>query len=274
MAWSYAQVPNGGFEQWTNGEPDGWFTNNLSIINLVTVTQSSDAHSGASSLRGEAINNNNVVYYSLVVSGKIGDSGFPISQNYSTLSGYYKLSSVQGDKLIVTVTLLSKGSGIAGWAKEFPAATGYTNFSLPIVYTQAAAADTCLITFTLGDTSGTVHAGSVFYIDDISLSGTATSVKEPTTITSFKLKQNYPNPFNPTTVINYEIPVSENVTMTIYNSLGQHIKTLVDEHRNAGHYQVTWNGRDKNNTAAPSGIYFYRIQAGSFIQSKKMILLK
>ncbi len=271
----FAQVPNSGFEQWTNGEPDGWFTNNLSIISLIPVTQSSDAHSGSFSLKGEAISNNNGTYPPLIIAGKLGSSGFPISQNYSTFSGYYKLSSVQGDKLVVTVTVTSNGKGIGGWAKEFTAASSYTIFSLPITYSQTGTADTCLITFTLGnDTAGTAHAGSVFYIDDLSLSGNATAVNDNVQSLSFNLLQNYPNPFNPTTTINFEIPVRENVSLIIYNTLGQKLRTLIDGSRSAGHYQVSWDGKDSNGENVSSGIYLYRIKAGYFVESKKMILLK
>ncbi len=138
----FSQVPNNSFEQWTNGEPDGWFSNNLviaNVVNLVTVTQSSDAHSGSSSLRGEVINYNNGVYSSILTAGKFGGAnGFSISQNYASISGYYKLNSVQGDKLGIIVVILSNGDGIAIGTKELPAASGYTNFKIPINYFNRA----------------------------------------------------------------------------------------------------------------------------------------
>lgn len=85
----------------------------------------------------------------------------------------------------------------------------------------------------------------------------------------FLLEQNYPNPFNPATVINYQLPVTHNVSVKIYNILGKEIATLVNEVQSAGKYSVTWNS-----TNMPSGIYFYRLQAGTFTQVKKMLLLK
>ena len=84
----------------------------------------------------------------------------------------------------------------------------------------------------------------------------------------FRLSRNYPNPFNPSTIIGYALPKSENVSLTVYNTLGQVIATLVDGHKEAGFYQVTWNA------TVPSGIYFYRIRAGEFLETKRMILLK
>jgi hypothetical protein len=85
----------------------------------------------------------------------------------------------------------------------------------------------------------------------------------------FKLEQNYPNPFNPSTVISYRLPVTSNVTLKVYDVLGNEIATLVNEEKPVGEYEVEFEG-----TGLPSGIYFYQLKAGSFIQTKKMVLLK
>ena len=90
---------------------------------------------------------------------------------------------------------------------------------------------------------------------------------EPTA-KSFSLAQNYPNPFNPSTTIRYELPKAARVTIKIFNTLGQEIVELVNERKDAGYHQVTWNAN------VPSGIYFYRLQAGVFVETKKAILLK
>jgi polyhydroxybutyrate depolymerase len=92
---------------------------------------------------------------------------------------------------------------------------------------------------------------------------------------SFELYQNYPNPFNPNTTINFSIPKSSFVALKIYDVLGSEIVTLVNEEKPVGSYEIEWNA-----SALPSGIYFYRLQvyapgrAGSFFETKKMILLK
>ena len=91
---------------------------------------------------------------------------------------------------------------------------------------------------------------------------------------SFYLTQNYPNPFNPVTVIKYEIPGQArndniNVQLKVYDILGKEVATLINEEKPAGNYEVTFDA-----SALSSGIYFYRLQAGSFIEVKKMILLK
>ena len=92
--------------------------------------------------------------------------------------------------------------------------------------------------------------------------------------TTFDLAQNYPNPFNPTTTISFSVPKEEYVVLIIYDMLGKEVNRLVDGETSAGSYKVTWNGDSKNGTKVSSGVYFYRLQAGSFNAVKKMLLLK
>ena len=87
--------------------------------------------------------------------------------------------------------------------------------------------------------------------------------------TVFLLSQNYPNPFNPSTKIKYSVPQSSNVTIKVFDILGKEIETLVNEEKPAGTYELTWIAE-----GLPSGVYFYQLKAGSFIETKKMLLLK
>jgi hypothetical protein len=87
--------------------------------------------------------------------------------------------------------------------------------------------------------------------------------------TSFSLSQNYPNPFNPTTTIKFSIPQSGLVNLAVYNILGEQVKTLINEERPAGNHSIQFNASNLS-----SGIYFYRLQAGSFVQTKKMLMIK
>ncbi len=91
---------------------------------------------------------------------------------------------------------------------------------------------------------------------------------------NFSLSQNYPNPFNPTTIIEYALPVDAFVELVIFNALGQAVKTLHQGRQFAGTYQVSWDGTDKRGNQAASGIFFYRIKAGNFVKTQKMILLR
>ncbi|UCE23891.1 MAG: M28 family peptidase [Candidatus Zixiibacteriota bacterium] len=90
----------------------------------------------------------------------------------------------------------------------------------------------------------------------------------------FALRQNYPNPFNPGTEIVYSLPKSAHVTLAVYNILGQKVATLVDARRDAGTHHVFWYGTDEGGQAVATGIYLYRLEAGNFKESKKMLLLR
>ena len=86
---------------------------------------------------------------------------------------------------------------------------------------------------------------------------------------NFSLLQNFPNPFNPSTNINYSVPKASIVTIKVYNMLGKELTTLVNEEKSAGNYSVKFNGKQLS-----SGIYFYKMLAGSFVETKKLILMK
>ena len=91
---------------------------------------------------------------------------------------------------------------------------------------------------------------------------------------SFALRQNYPNPFNPSTSIAYDLPEDARVSIVVYNILGAKVSELVDKAQPAGSYVVQWNGKNDRGVSVASGIYFYRIKAGGFIKTRKMLLLK
>jgi hypothetical protein len=88
-------------------------------------------------------------------------------------------------------------------------------------------------------------------------------------LTDYKLSQNHPNPFNPLTTIKYQIPKLSFVTLKVYDVLGSEIVTLVNEEKSAGNYELKFYASE-----LPSGIYLYQLTAGSFVKTKKMILLK
>ena len=87
--------------------------------------------------------------------------------------------------------------------------------------------------------------------------------------TVYQLSQNFPNPFNPSTEIKFSLPEQAAVTLVIYDAIGNEISTLINEELSAGNYNVDWNASDY-----ASGIYLYRLNAGDFVATKKMILLK
>ena len=121
-----------------------------------------------------------------------------------------------------------------------------------------------------GDIVPIVEPGSIIIGDGLGINDD----KESLLPSGFALEQNYPNPFNPKTNIEFQVSTPGFVSVEIFNILGQKTKTLVSEFKEAGQYSVLWDGKDDDNRPVPSGIYFYRMNAGDFSQTKKMVMLK
>ncbi len=117
---------------------------------------------------------------------------------------------------------------------------------------------------------GNIKGGLYFY-ENKRVSSAVPMTDHPLT---FALRQNYPNPFNPMTNIEFEVPSSEFVTLEIFNVLGIKIATVVNEEKVSGRYTVPFDARSLKSGDLPSGIYFYRLSAGRFVQTRKMILLR
>jgi len=125
-------------------------------------------------------------------------------------------------------------------------------------------ADVCAATITVNGTSsgnGTFCNAPVDVEDE--------NKEDLVTPKEFSLSQNYPNPFNPSTVIKYQLPISSQVTIKVYDILGDEITTLVNEEKPTGFYEVEFNA-----SRLSSGFYVYKISAGNFVSTKKMMLMK
>ncbi len=112
------------------------------------------------------------------------------------------------------------------------------------------------------------------YYDYFDWMGVEEETAEEKLPAEFSLSNNYPNPFNPETKIDYSIVKVCRVKLEIFNILGQKIRTLVDEDQSLGNKSTNWDGRNENGEQVTSGVYFYRLQAGDYSQTKKMVLLK
>jgi len=122
-------------------------------------------------------------------------------------------------------------------------------------------------TATFGDTTLTSAGSQDIFVAKL---GLVTGIEEEFVLPkSFNLSQSYPNPFNPSTKIKYSLPQSSNVVIKVFDILGNEIETLIDEQKNTGTYEITWYAE-----SLPSGIYFYKLQAGDYIETKKMLLMK
>lgn len=149
-------------------------------------------------------------------------------------------------------------------------------------WTQAAAPNisayigsTVRIAFLFSSTSRDVDSG--WYIDDIRFDGVVAvrdRFQENDIIQSMTLHQNFPNPFNPETVILYELPQTSQVEVVVFNLLGERIRTLVNQRQTAGQHHLHWDGRNEFGMPVPSGVYLYRLRAGEFVQTRKMVLMQ
>jgi hypothetical protein len=160
------------------------------------------------------------------------------------------------------------GSGAAQWITNgvFVCATG-SQWSAPTITSSGAGG--AIVTWQ-DERSGN---GDI-YAQRLNGAGGITDADVPKASETGYLSQNYPNPFNPTTRITFWISVPEHVSLRIYDASGRLMQVLMDEERQTGRYEASWGGRDGEGKAVTSGIYFCRLDAGSFTQTRKMVLLK
>jgi hypothetical protein len=129
--------------------------------------------------------------------------------------------------------------------------------------------------------SGAVLPNDDWFVDDVHLDVPVSVEAPPILPTEYAVSRNYPNPFNPATTIEYQIPEPGQVSLVIYNMLGQDIRTLLDGPIEAGYHKAVWDGTNDVGSSVASGIYVYRFQAstsdgkfGDFLSVKKMVMLK
>jgi hypothetical protein len=267
-----AQIPNAGFETWSAGNPTGWFSNNAPGA-YTTLTQVGTAHSGSSAVRGDvATIAGSLTMGPILQVGSTG-AGFAYTQRPTAFTGYYQFTPASGstDQFLVSVNLTKGGLPVAVGAVKPAASSSYAMFTAPLTYLSADAPDLCFIQLALAPPSGNPKVGSFFIIDDLAFSFSSTGIEQNLSNMpgAFVLEQNYPNPFNPSTAIRYELSAAGAVKLTVLNTLGQEVETLVNEIQNGGRRTVGWDA-----VGQPSGIYYYRLQAGASVETKKMILLR
>ena len=102
----------------------------------------------------------------------------------------------------------------------------------------------------------------------------ALSINENLIPEQYALHQNYPNPFNPTTILRYDLPEDIQVRIMIYDIMGREVRTLMNVNQTAGYHSISWDAKNDIGEGVSAGMYIYMIQAGEFMQTKKMILLK
>lgn len=257
-----AQIPNNGFETWVGDEPASWQTNNSAPL-AVPVTKSSTAHSGSFALQGTILAVYTVPFSPLAIT-----KTFPATTQYGALHGWYRATLSSGATFVVAVAFKNK-AGVAVGGGTFTTTISQSSYKEFIAnFFWAGTPDSAAISVQI---SGAAAAGSSFLLDDLSFGAAGTKVDEKSLAVpaTFGLHQNYPNPFNASTEIKYDIPILSHVTLKVHSILGNEVLTLVDEECAAGSYSTRLNA-----SSLASGTYFYRLQAGAFISTKKFVLLK
>jgi len=196
-----------------------------------------------------------------IVTGNSGASNSKLSATAAGVAGLivYATDQVSGDVLGYGVTDITGTYSISGLA---PGSYNVTADAVGLTTSSTQSVSTSY------DSNGNPVVGSVSFSMN---SVTSVQQQPPSTAIpkSFVLNQNYPNPFNPSTTISFSVPQGSKVSLKIYNILGQEVANLVDDYRQAGNYSVQFNA-----SKLASGVYFYRLQANDFAQTKKLLLLK
>ena len=270
-----AQIPNAGFEQWTNSNdcpssvgPIGWETNNFGCL-WTPIQKTTQSHSDSFAVYGQTTQ-----YSSFLILPSLS-ANFSVNYRPLMLKGYYQFSPRGGDTLLITIDLFRQGTQVAHCSLgKGDLVTTYSQFALPINYLTNDTPDSCVILIqmiiTWGPDGPFPAAGSYFFLDDLTFSGvSAVADRDIQLPLTPSLSQNYPNPFNPTTTIEFQISRESQVTLKFFDILGREVTTLVNERMGPGAYTRTFNGTD-----LPSGVYLYRLQADQFVQTRNLLLIR
>ena len=266
---SFSQIPNAGFENWetdpdSNYNPVGWQTTNS--FPLVNVEPYSPGCQGTYAMKVKTLNPGFTFP---------GVAFLQVAYNFSEIptsfSACVKSTIMPGDQAYIIVGLMSGDSIIASQDsctfKIDSTISEFTYREFPLTIQSNLVPDSLVIIVASGLGSGQV--GTELIVDELAFStGTSVSAKELPP-GSFLLRQNYPNPFNPSTTIAYDLPAASRVTLSVFDVLGREVQTLVNENQVAGRYRVEFAP-----TGLASGVYLYRITAGEFVQTRKLLLLR
>jgi hypothetical protein len=264
VAMTWSKVPGASnYEVQVSSDP--FFLTNVIVTNT-TITDTTYSFANAN-LEGSRL------YWRIRASASTMKSGYSATRNFS--DALSSPTNLDGFSSASRVNLTWKNTSTRLKATYIQRKTGDINSANPFQtidsVNSTAYADSKV-------QSGSTYTYRVYAYNDVAESDysntksiivVTTGVHDDNLPTDFRLDQNYPNPFNPSTRISFAVPKTGHVTLTIADALGRMQAVLVDGERPAGTYTVEWNAAN-----APSGIYFYRLQAGGFVETKKMILIR
>jgi len=305
---SNAQIPNSGFETWVNYEDDvtgyvyekpnfwnGELPNSL-VNHSYSIQKNPESYPAgtgqysmkiqpdiANGVRGVAgtdddskLGHAGDTLISLPTNSDAPVNGilpptFAINYRPASLYLYYKCFPYSGDTIVCMVNFYKNGvligNGVFATTATVPT---WTPLEITITYNSLDVPDSATIFFMTGiyiqhSTESTLYVDNLNFDTPIT-SASLTSNEFPI---KFNLAQNYPNPFNPTTTISYSEPKKSFVTLEVFNVLGSKVATLVNSEKSPGNYDAVFDG-----SRLPSGVYFYRLEAGTYHDTKKLLLLK
>lgn len=245
--------PNFSFENWTDGEPDGWYTDNAHAISVYPVTQSADAHSGLSAVKGEVLNYNT---WTAPNFGSYSGTLFEINQQYATLNFYYKFNKLNNDVIVGSIAAYSASGYPLGFSeiRIKDAVSAYTPIAAPItwLFPDSVPAELAMV-FGIEDTvSNTATPGSYFIFDDFSLGWfTALDVEENTAANENVVI--FANPAND--VIAFSVPEKNPVnTVSVFDVTGKQVVKP---------FTATSSRIEIPATDLADGVYFLNIQNAS-----------
>jgi hypothetical protein len=268
---SPGQLPNSGFENWSldpdnNNNPVGWQTTNSYPI--VNVEPYAPGHQGSYALRVKTVN------VGLPLPGiAILQTPYLFSQTPTTFSAYVKSTIMPGDQALLIVALMRGDSVIASvdscTFKISSTISEFTRLDFRIALQSNLVPDSIYVMVASGLLNP--QPGTELIVDDIAFAGNGATrvVDEGRFPVVFSLAQNYPNPFNPSTAVDFSLEAPAQVTLKVCDVLGREVATLVNERKEPGSYTVRFSGE-----GLASGVYFYRLEAGSLTATRKMVLLK
>lgn len=247
-----AQIPNPGFETWSNGQPAGW--------NGTNTQQTSDAHSGSSAVMGQVGLVLSVYAASISTSdpSSTNPTYFPYSGRPASFTGYYQFApAARSNDSLVFVTVFSKANAIVGTAMFMTtqSANSYTQFTAPTTWITGDMPDSAMCSIMILNASasgGLGTEGSTFKLDDVSFSGT--SAVATSDVRSVSLSESFPNPVPAVSKIKYSLAADGPATIAVFDVTGRQVSVLASGYQTAGTHMVVFDA-----SALPAGMYCYRL---------------
>ncbi len=263
-----AQILNGGFEEWTDGNPTHWQTSN-SPPTLENVKASPNGHSGAQCLNGYVATIFYVGFTPVLSSSTTSHRGFYMDKGYTSLKGWYKFTSAKGDQFQVSITASHGDTAVGSGTLLLGSATEWTEFNVPIYYPISSTPDSSIILVTIvgANNSSTVNAGSQFYLDDLSY-GYLNETRSASTTEKLSVDI-LTNPCRESTPIRIQSSTQTSASIEVVDGNGKSQISSKQISLQAGSNLLSLETKE-----LLSGVYYIRFSIGNLSETKKLIVLR